>query len=446
MDKSYIIQKKINYDEIWKEEINEDKDNNNPDEEETYIPHHNILDYTLLYKKYKEKNNIKYYNKLPVNAYRYPLKYKDGCFDTLKRELINDQIDKDEYNYSNGDFTKQKQGKFMNNYEGNLRISLQKNPFDETVTSDNTQDDNVNELDRNKKKSLREKIYDGEVMFYDDYIEQLAAKDYERFFRKPYEVKNIDEGGKYYFYGKKLIMDKNEDIYRKYNNYNDEYFIKKLQLYETKKKKDKKNLENKIKEKQKQNQEKILELECQKLDYTDRKFIQEIKDENKSKNLNIYKFYKNNKNIFEKKIPDIIKKELLYGYIPDIILPANVRKTKHPQNCTVPLSSLYAYAQYIDDMFKCPYIYTAIDAELTKYWKTSENEIINSIKSEKIKKSYKQDIYAVSKEQLEKYSKFNKPYDNNKHTNIQDIISSFNFKLQKKERKTETVCNGRYVI
>ncbi|CDU17904.1 apical exonemal protein, putative [Plasmodium yoelii] len=441
MDKSYIIQKKINYDEIWKDEINEDKDKNNLDEEESYIPHHNILDYTLLYKKYKEKNNIKYYNKLPVNAYRYPLKYKDGCFDALKRELINDQTDKDEYNYSNDDFIKRKKGKLVNNYEGNLRISIPQNSFDETISSDN-----VNELDTNNKKSLREKIYDGEVMFYDDYIEQLAAKDYERFFKKPYEVKKIDEGGKYYFYGKKLIMDKNEDIYRKYNNYNDEYFIKKLQLYETKKKKKKKNLEDEKKDKQKQNQEKILEMECQKLDYTDQKFIQEIKDENRSKNINIYKFYKNNINIFEKKIPDIIKKELLYGHIPDIILPANIRKTKHPQNCTVPLSSLYAYAQYIDDMFKCPYIYTAIDAELTKYWKTNENDIINNIKSEKIKKSYKKDIYSVTKEQLEQYSKLNKLYDNNKYTNIQDINLSFNFKLQKKERKNETVSNGRYVI
>lgn len=141
MDKSYIIQKKINYDEIWKDEINEDKDNNNIGEEEPYIPRHNILDYTLLYKKYKEKNNIKYYNKLPVNVYRYPLKYKDGCFDVLKRELINDQTDKDEYNYSNDDFIKHKRGKSVNNYEGNLRISLQQNSFDEAITSDNVQDD-----------------------------------------------------------------------------------------------------------------------------------------------------------------------------------------------------------------------------------------------------------------------------------------------------------------
>ncbi|SBS83904.1 hypothetical protein, conserved [Plasmodium ovale curtisi] len=350
------------------------------EEEINFTPPH-ILDYTKLYRKFKEKNLVKSHNKLPVHAYRYPRNFKNANFEDLKKEVICEEQNNADAEAVNNVVKKN----LLNYYEGNLQILLP------------TKVANEENAIKESKKSLRRKIYDGEMIFYEDYLEQVAARDYEYFFGRPYEIQRKDEGGKYYVYGKKMHMDEFEDIYRKFYNMDDEYFIRQSYLREKNNKNEKKNLE-KIK---RQNDEKILDKECEKLSYTDRKFILKIKEEIKSKNLNTYTFYKKNKNIFEKDMPEIKKKELLYGQIPDIILPANVRKIKHPKNCVVSLSSLHTYAKYIDDMLKCPFIYTAIDAELGKYWKTNENEVINNIKSEKIKKGYKEDIYSATKEQLQ---------------------------------------------
>ncbi|GAW81138.1 hypothetical protein, conserved [Plasmodium gonderi] len=394
---------------------------------------HNFLDYTQLYRKYKEKNSAKSFNKLPVYAYRYPPNFKNANFDELKTEYLYDEINKSCKEGKSGE--EKKNGKRENAifYEGNLKLWI---PRD---------DEQVRQQEK-EKKSLRKKIYDGEVMFYEDYIEQQAAKDYEYFFKKPYEIKKKDEGGKYYFYGKKLYMSEHEDIYRKYYNLDDEYFIKRLQLYEELKENKLKNVEKE--EEKKKEKEKEFQKEYEKLSFKDQNFIVKIKEENNLESfLSTYKFYKKNKCIFEKNIPEIKKKELLYGHIPDIILPANIRKTKHPKNCIVPLSSLHTYANFIDDLFKCPYIYTAIDAELGKYWKTNENEVVNNIKSEKIKKGYKKDIYAVTKEQLEKSNeKLKKLIQNEEHENKKSTNVTLNFKIPKNENKKKVVSNGRYII
>ncbi|GAB66646.1 hypothetical protein PCYB_094300 [Plasmodium cynomolgi strain B] len=394
---------------------------------------HNVLDYTQLYRKYKEKNAAKWVNKLPVSPYRYPPNLKNANFDEIKTEYIYDEINahfsRGELDETAADGTESNQ----NWYEGDLKIWIP-----------------PNEQERRKhlkeKKSLRKKIYDGEVIFYEDYVEQQAAKDYERFFKKPYQVKKKDEGGKYYFYGKKLDMNEHEDIYRKYYNLDDEFFIRRMQLKEVINKKKEKNV--KEEEKKEEEEKKKLQKEYAKLSFKDQNFIVKIKEENNLESyLSTYKFYKKNKNIFEKDLPEIKKKELLFGLIPDIILPANVRKTKHPKNCLVPLSSIHTYANFIDDLFKCPYIYTAIDAELGKYWKTNENEVINNIKSEKIKKGYKKDIYSVTKEQLQSSSEKLKNLLNGEEKEGKKTVNvTINFKIPKKENKTKTVCKGRYVV
>ncbi|CAA9988397.1 conserved Plasmodium protein, unknown function [Plasmodium knowlesi strain H] len=402
------------------------------DEDGQSLALHNFLDYTELYRKYKEKNGIKGVNKLPVSPYRYPPKLKNPNFDEIKTEYIYDKI--------NAHFAGEKLGKSTaegreNNqkwYEGDLKIWIPQN-----------------EQERQKKvkekKSLRKKIYDGEVMFYEDYVEQQVAKDYERFFKKPYQVKKKDEGGKYYLYGKKLDMNEHEDIYRKYYNLDDEFFIRRMQLNEEINKKKEKNVKE---EKKEEEEKKKFQKEYEKLSFKDQEFIVKLKEENNFESyLSTYKFYKKNKNIFEQDLPEIKKKELLFGQIPDIILPANVRKTKHPKNCLVPLSSLHTYAKFIDDLFKCPYIYTAIDAELGKYWKTNEKEVMNNIKSEKIKKGYKKDIYSVTKEQLESSSAKLRNLLKSEDTEGKKAANiNINFKIPKKENKMKTVCNGRYVV
>ncbi|KMZ80336.1 hypothetical protein PVIIG_03240 [Plasmodium vivax India VII] len=397
---------------------------------------HNFLDYTQLYRKYKEKNAAKWVNKLPVSPYRFPPNLKNANFDEIKTEHIYDEINAHfaggKPGQSAADATVDATVNNQNWYEGDLKIWIPQN-----------------EQERRKqgkeKKSLRKKIYDGEVMFYEDYVEQQVAKDYERFFKKPYQVKKKDEGGKYYFYGKKLDMSEHEDIYRKYYNLDDEFFIKRMQLREEINKKKEKNVKE---EKKEEEEKKKFQKEYTKLSFKDQNFIVKIKEENNLESyLSTYKFYKKNKNIFEKDLPEVKKKELLFGQIPDIILPANVRKTKHPKNCLVPLSSLHTYANFIDDLFKCPYIYTAIDAELGKYWKTNENEVINSIKSEKIKKGYKKDIYSVTTEQLESSSAKLKNLLNSEEKEGKKAANvTINFKIPKKENKTKTVCNGRYVV
>ncbi|EUD67217.1 hypothetical protein C922_02367 [Plasmodium inui San Antonio 1] len=393
---------------------------------------HNFIDYTQLYRKYKEKNAAKWVNKLPVSPYRYPPNSKNANFDDIKMEYLYDEINAP---FSGEKLSKAAADRAKNNqncYEGDLKIWIPQN-----------------EQERGKqvkeKKSLRKKIYDGEVMFYEDYVEQQVAKDYERFFKKPYQVKRKDEGGKYYFYGKKLDMNEHEDIYRKYYNLDDEFFIRRMKLKEEINKKKETNVKE---EKKHEEEKKKFQKEYAKLSFKDQNFIVKIKEENNLESyLSTYKFYKKNKNIFEKDLPEIEKRELLFGQIPDIILPANVRKTKHPKNCLVPLSSLHTYANFIDDLFKCPYIYTAIDAELGKYWKTNENEVINHIKSEKIKKGYKKDIYTVSREHLESSSaKLKNLLGSEDKEGKKESNVTINFKIPKKENQTKTVCNGRYVV
>ncbi|KYN99009.1 hypothetical protein PGSY75_1137200 [Plasmodium gaboni] len=399
---------------------------------------HNFINYTELYKKYKEKYNVKSFNKLPVSAYTYPRYSKITNFDELKSELICEkEINENEEEYDEDD-----EQNNINNYDGNIEILFPRiNHKEKQDIKKEKKEDNIY---KSEKKSLRQRIYDGEVMFYDDYIEQLAVKDYEHFFKKPYEIKRKDEGGKNYFYGKKLEMNEEEDIYRKFYGFDDEYFLNKFKLKDKSAEKEK-NIEEKQK---KRNEEKILETQCgKKLTYEDRQFIFNIIEENQLQDNSIYKYYMKNKCIFDKNLPEFKKKELLCGYIPDIILPANVRKVKHPKNCGVPLSSLHIYAQFIHELFKCPYIYNAIDVELGKYWKTNDNELLNIMKSEKIKKGYKKDIYTATKEQLEKSSE--KLKNLLKNDEVQgDTKKKFtiNFKMPKKEKTNIVVSKGRYII
>ncbi|SOV15931.1 conserved Plasmodium protein, unknown function [Plasmodium gaboni] len=399
---------------------------------------HNFINYTELYKKYKEKYNVKSFNKLPVSAYTYPRYSKITNFDELKTELICEkEINENEEEYDEDD-----EQNNINNYDGNIEILFPRiNHKEKQDIKKEKKEDNIY---KSEKKSLRQRIYDGEVMFYDDYIEQLAVKDYEHFFKKPYEIKRKDEGGKNYFYGKKLEMNEEEDIYRKFYGFDDEYFLNKFKLKDKSAEKEK-NIEEKQK---KRNEEKILETQCgKKLTYEDRQFIFNIIEENQLQDNSIYKYYMKNKCIFDKNLPEFKKKELLCGYIPDIILPANVRKVKHPKNCGVPLSSLHIYAQFIHELFKCPYIYNAIDVELGKYWKTNDNELLNIMKSEKIKKGYKKDIYTATKEQLEKSSE--KLKNLLKNDEVQgDTKKKFtiNFKMPKKEKTNIVVSKGRYII
>ncbi|UKK01343.2 hypothetical protein MACK_002156 [Theileria orientalis] len=55
-----------------------------------------------------------------------------------------------------------------------------------------------------KNKSLRQRIYDGEVFFYDDYLEYNIAKDYCRLFGRPFDIPRQDWGGQNFHFGKKI--------------------------------------------------------------------------------------------------------------------------------------------------------------------------------------------------------------------------------------------------
>ncbi|SOV80299.1 conserved Plasmodium protein, unknown function [Plasmodium reichenowi] len=404
---------------------------------QNFDKNHNFINYSELYKKYKEKYNVKSFNKLPVSAYTYPRYSKITNFDELKTELMCEK----DMNETQEEYDDDDDQDNINNYDGNIEILF---PMINEKENEDIKKKKKDNIYKSEKKSLRQRIYDGEVMFYEDYIEQLAVKDYEHFFKKPYEIKRKDEGGKNYFYGKKLEMNKEEDIYRKFYGFDDAYFLKKIQLKNKSPQKEK----NKEEKQKKRNEEKILERQCgKKLSYEDKKFILNIIEENQLQDNSIYKYYMQNKCIFDKNLPEFKKKELLCGYIPDIILPANVRKVKHPKNCGVPLSSLHIYAQFIHELFKCPYIYNAIDVELGKYWKTNENELLKIMKSEKIKKGYKKDIYTATKEQLEKSSAKLKILLKNDEVR-DDTRKKFtiNFKMPKKEKTNLVVSKGRYII
>ncbi|CRH00244.1 conserved Plasmodium protein, unknown function [Plasmodium relictum] len=423
MEKLYnckILNKNLNYNDIETPLTEKKKfilDSSESVLDELHLRYYkDATSYSELYKKYKENNYVKLYSKLPVCAYKYSQDNKIDKLDELKKELIYDNINK-----KNGEKKDD-----INYYNSDLKIFV----------PNKLQNDK-----KKKKKSLRKKIYDGEVMFYEDYIEYVAARDYEYFFKKPYEIKRKDERGKYYFYGKKMEMEEDEDIYRKYYGYDDEYFLKRMLLNERPKKKVETNLEKKKKK------EESLEKKYEKLNDKDKTFMLKIK-ENEMHNLGIHTFYTKNKNIIcDKNLSEIKKKELLNGYIPDIILPVNNRKTKHPKNCTIPFSRLNTYAKFLEDLLVCPYIHNAIDAELGKYWKTNENDNIKKLKTEKIKKGYKKDIYFVTKEQLEKSNeKLKNLLKNEENENDKNLKISLNLEIQKTERVNKSVCNGRYMI
>lgn len=181
---------------------------------QNFDKNHNFINYSELYKKYKEKYNVKSFNKLPVSTYTYPRYSKITNFDELKTELIYEkEINEIEEEYDDDD-----EQNNINNYDGNIEILF---PMINEKENEDIKKKKTDNIYKSEKKSLRQRIYDGEVMFYEDYIEQLAVKDYEHFFKKPYEIKRKDEGGKNYFYGKKLEMNKEEDIYRKFYGFDD---------------------------------------------------------------------------------------------------------------------------------------------------------------------------------------------------------------------------------
>ncbi|VWU52275.1 apical exonemal protein [Hepatocystis sp. ex Piliocolobus tephrosceles] len=422
---------------------NESRSQSSDNNSNTYT-NENVLDYTKLYDLFKKKNKVTYYNKSPIHPYRYPITTHKIDFEDLKKELIKEEKRKNKQTdyintFKDGSKFEKKQKKKKkeaNIYKGDIKIYV----------PNGLQNGEICENGK-PKKSLRQRIYDNEAIFYSDYIEQEAAKDYEWLFKKPYKIKRKDEGGKYYFYGKKLLMNEEEDIYRKYYNLDDEYFIKKLQLKKEMDKKQKKaNTNNKIKIKEHIKSRN----EYEQLSYDEKKYIQYVINKYEYTDIDVYDFYKKNKNIIKSNLSQTKKEELLFGKMPDIILPRKDKKLKSLPHSYVELYYLNTYANFIDSMFKCPYIYTAIDAELGKYWKTNDQELNKYIKTEKVTKPNKKDIlYSVTKEQLEKSSNKLKNLfkeEEKKNEDKKNFKVTLKVDTKKNEPENKVICNGRYII
>ncbi|EKX72934.1 conserved hypothetical protein [Theileria equi strain WA] len=240
------------------------------------------------------------------------------------------------------------------------------------------------------KKSLRKRIYDGEIAFYDDFVEMEIARDYCRIFDKPFNVPRHDWGGENYFFGEKIVDEA-------------------LETQE----------EDEIPVASEPSSRTEVEPVAPKLKECDLKIMSST-------------------NLSETK-----KRELLKGEIPSLFSTQG-EFVKKKKDKWISFHNLRTYAYMIDSVTRCPPLHVQMQNILQTGWKSqSKNSFYyeDSTSSETF-----QDPYSLTKEQIEQANSILKERKNPVSDEIPDVNKLVKIKKYSINENCSTVGGGRYQI
>lgn len=237
-----------------------------------------------------------------------------------------------------------------------------------------------------KKKSLRKRIYDGEVAFYEDYVEAEIARDYCRLFGKPFRVPRHDWGGENYFFGEKVID----------------------QELETQRDEIQEEAEPPVE-------------------------IEPVTPKLRDCDLRIM----SSTNLSETK-----KQELLKGEIPSLF-PAQQEFVQRKKNRWISFHNLRTHAYMIDSVTKCPLLHVQLQKTLQTGWKSQPKKSLHyheTVEPEPV------NPYALTREQIERANAILKERMTPVPEDIPDVGKLVKSKKYGINENCSTVGGGRYLV
>ncbi|UVC54305.1 hypothetical protein MACJ_003842 [Theileria orientalis] len=241
-----------------------------------------------------------------------------------------------------------------------------------------------------KNKSLRQRIYDGEVFFYDDYLEYNIAKDYCRLFRRPFDIPRQDWGGQNFHFGKKLP--------------------------------DRRLVEEQV--------------EILKRDSMRSMAKEEVNEMSETEALIMSSKY----------LDDFKRKELLKGEIPSLFENnSSVTKQRPRRERWVSYHNLKNYGLMIDSVTKCPLIHVQLRSAFQMGWNPHPKSSILD-QSEAHTNGKTVDPYLVSEEQMEKVRAALSEKKKVVEEPLPDITKLFKSKNYGINENCYTIGGGRYRV
>nr|BAN65747.1 conserved hypothetical protein [Babesia bovis] len=200
------------------------------------------------------------------------------------------------------------------------------------------------------RKSLRERLRDGEVVFYEDFVEREITRDFCRLFQRPFPVPRHDWGGGDFFYGEHVpsVKDIGTEIPPAFD------------------------IEN------------LSEATAEPVEAPVR-------------NSHVDALIK-----ADSSITPAHREELINGEIPSLYstLPTGSVRQRHPKDRLVSYHHLRTYACMIDSVTKCPLIHVELKAALQQGWLPQRE--IAKLEPKSRTKEPPPDPYAVTPEQVER--------------------------------------------
>ncbi|ORM41080.1 Structural maintenance of chromosomes protein 3 [Babesia sp. Xinjiang] len=198
------------------------------------------------------------------------------------------------------------------------------------------------------RKSLRERLRDGEVVFYEDYVEREVIRDFCRLFKRPFPVPRHDWGGGDFFYGEHVPS----EVARK--------------------------------------NETPAPVEADRLSEAT---VEPV--EAPVKNQQVDALINADPNLTPEQRQELLKGEIVSLFSA---IPAGAVRQRHPKDRLVSFHHLRTYACMIDSVTKCPLIHVELKSALQRGW-LPEREI-EKLHAKPRTKERPPDPYAVTPEQL----------------------------------------------
>ncbi|GBE59345.1 chromosome segregation protein, putative [Babesia ovata] len=243
------------------------------------------------------------------------------------------------------------------------------------------------------RKSLRERLEDGEVVFYEDYVEREIARDYCRLFGHPFSVPRHDWGGGDFFFGEHVPPVVSEPKDAPGQDDDDKLSEKSAE-----------SVEAPVKHRQVD----ALILSDSSLDSAQRQ-------------------------------------EMLEGKIANLYsaLPSGATRQRHPKDRLVSFHHLRTYAYMIDSVTKCPLIHVELQSALKQGW-SPERETAK-LQPRTRTRQLPHDPYTVTPEQLARANEILASRRKIKADSSKDVKVMVS-RRQAAQKETVQVGGGRYEV
>ncbi|CDR96605.1 hypothetical protein, conserved [Babesia bigemina] len=243
------------------------------------------------------------------------------------------------------------------------------------------------------RKSLRERLEDGEVVFYEDYVEREIARDYCRLFGRPFSVPRHDWGGGDFFFGEHVPT-----------------------------------VTSVPKEVPRQDED----------DKLSEKSAESVEDPVKHRQVDALI-------LSDTSLDPAQRQEMLDGKIANLYsaLPSGATRQRHPKDRLVSYHHLRTYAYMIDSVTKCPLIHVELQSALQQGWSPERETAKLQPRTRTLQPP--KDPYTVTPEQLARANEILAGRRKIKADSSKDVKVMVS-RRQAAQKETVQVGGGRYEV